>query len=240
MRSLLCSTLLLPVIGTAFESTYDLALPPGSAGNAVTCLASGRLTNDGLGRVVRSGDLNGDGLVDLILASALADAGSPARADAGVVEVWFGRADFSGPLDAAGTAGTAPDLSILGASAGDQLSNGGALLLADLNGDGRQDLVLGAPGADGPGETRSFAGEAYLIFGQASFPAQLDLAAGGADVVVYGATAIDQLTGSGSLLAADLNGDGLQDLVLGALGGDGPGESRSGAGEACVLFGRSN
>ena len=239
MRCLLCSALFLPVIGTAFEPTYDLALPPGSADNAVTSLASGRLVNDGLGRVVRSGDLNGDGLADLIVASALADAGSPVRTDAGVVEVWFGRADFSGSLDAAGTAGTAPDLSILGASAGDQLSNGGALLLADLNGDGRQDLVLGAPGADGPGEARTFAGEAYIIFGKDSLPAQLDLAAGGADVVVYGANAIDQLTGGGSLLAADLNGDGLQDLVLGAVGADGPGESRSGAGEACVLFGRS-
>lgn len=231
MRCLLCSALFLPVIGTAFEPTYDLALPPGSADNAVTSLASGRLVNDGLGRVVRSGDLNGDGRADLIVASALADAG--------VVEVWFGRADFSGSLDVAGTAGTAPDLSILGASAGDQLSNGGAVLLADLNGDGRQDLVLGAPGADGPGEARTFAGEAYIIFGKDSLPAQLDLAAGGADVVVYGANAIDQLTGGGSLLAADLNGDGLQDLVLGAIGGDGPGESRSSAGEACVLFGRS-
>jgi hypothetical protein len=239
MRSLLCSALFLPVFGTAFESTYDLALPPGSADNAVTSLASGRLANDGLGRVVRTGDLNGDGLADLIVASAMADVGSPVRADAGVVEIWFGRADFSGVLDAAGTAGTPPDLSILGATAGDQLSNGGALLLADLNGDGLQDLVLGAPGADGPGETRSFAGEAYIVFGKAVFPMQVDLASGGADVVVYGATAIDQLTGSGSLLAADLNGDGLQDLVLGAVGGDGPGESRSGAGEACVLFGRS-
>lgn len=169
---------------------------------------------------MRNGDLNGDGLADLIVASAMADVGNPMRTDAGVVEIRFGRADFSGPLDAAGTAGTAPDLSVLGATAGDQLSKGGALLLADLNGDGRQDLVRGAPGGDGPGEVRTIAGEACIVFGKDSHPTQLDLGTGSADLTIHVASASDLLTSSGAMAAGDVNGDGLADLELGAPGAD--------------------
>ena len=48
----------------------------------------------------------------------------------------------------------------------------------DVNGDGFDDVIVGAPTADGPGNTRAGAGDSYVVFGKASgFAAEVDLAA---------------------------------------------------------------
>lgn len=225
-----------------FQSSYDLAFDPASGDTSPALRVFGRQANDGLGRVVRSGDLNGDGLTDLIIASASAgaDAGRP---NAGRVWIWFGGEELLGNRDAAGLAGSPPDITVLGAEASDFLTAGGALTVADVNGDGIGDLLLGAYGADGPGNSRNDAGEAYILFGRETFPATIDLSLmgeGGADVTILGASASDSLTSGGAITSADVNGDGLTDLLLGAFQGDGPNDSRGDAGEAYVIYGREN
>ena len=240
----LLALLALPSAHGALQPTYDLAKTPGSAADATDVAAYGAVAVDAAGYIVLAGDLNGDGIADLIVSAPSADVGSPVRVNAGAVYIWFGQGWLAGTKDAAGSAGTAPDVTILGASASDQLTNAGALTTGDVNGDGTLDLLLGAFDADGPSEGRSGAGEAYIVFGRkspASFPATLDLAlqgSSGADVTLNGATSSDHLTDGGTLAVADVNGDGTPDILLGARDADGPAAGRRGAGQAYIVYGR--
>lgn len=233
----------LSIWGQVFEPGYDLRLPAGTTADAPDVLASGKAAADAFGRSVRTADINGDGIADVIVGATGADVGSPARTDAGAVFVWFGKPSPDAALDAAATAGTAPDLTIWGATAGDQLTAGGALTAADVTGDGIADLIIGSPTGDGPLNARSNAGEVCIVVGRTLFPTVLDLAvsgSGGADVMIFGASNDDNLTSGGTLAAADVNGDGVADLILGAPLADGPAETRLSGGEAYIVFGRAS
>lgn len=131
-----------------------------------------------------------------------------------------------------GTAG----ISMFGANAGDHA--GGALSNAgDVNGDGYDDIFIGASGSAGAGGEKTNSGVSYIVFGGPTLPSNLDLLnLGTAGVTIYGATSED-LSGSAVASAGDLNGDGFGDLIIGAPLGDGPDESRIDAGETYVIFG---
>ena len=113
----------------------------------------------------------------------------------------------------------------------------------DINGDGFDDIIIGAPHADGPGNTAYNAGDSYVVFGKASgFAAEIDLAAvaaGNGGFVLHGQDAGDQ-SGHSVSSAGDINGDGFDDLIIGALGGDGPGNTRDRAGDSYVVFGKAS
>ena len=105
----------------------------------------------------------------------------------------------------------------------------------DVNGDGFDDLIIGARWADPNG---SDSGAAYVVFGSGSaFDATLDLSSldGTNGFQINGAAAYD---GSGISVAAagDVNGDGYDDLIVGAYGAD-PNGSRSGA--SYIIFGKA-
>ena len=110
----------------------------------------------------------------------------------------------------------------------------------DINGDGFDDLIIGAVQGDGPGNTRYNAGDSYVVFGHAgSFAAEIDLAAvatGAGGFVIHGQDAADK-SGFSVSSAGDVNGDGFDDLVIGAPDGDGPGNTRNDAGDSYVVFG---
>jgi hypothetical protein len=124
-------------------------------------------------------------------------------------------------------------------SAGRSVSKAG-----DVNSDGVDDLIVGAEFADPGG--RFEAGESYIIFGSMQgFPAVLPLASlfpsGGGDgsrgFVLTGVESRDT-AGFSVSAAGDMNGDGVEDLVLGAFRASPRG--RFGAGESYVVFGRSS
>ncbi len=97
----------------------------------------------------------------------------------------------------------------------------------DVNNDGIGDIIYAEPQAMPLG--RSEAGQAWVIFGQTSFPATFDLASlnGSNGFTVYGKT-YDGLGMWRGGTAGDVNGDSVDDLVIPAWGIDGLGGSNVG------------
>ncbi len=125
------------------------------------------------------------------------------------------------------------DLQLTGGASGDHLQ---AAAVCDLDGDGVDDLVLGAALAAGRiAVSHPSAGRVYVLLGRpvsrtAGWVVDLSETAS-VNTVVYGAQAGDRL--GQSLACGDLDGDGVDDLVLGAPAAD------QGRGRAYVVLGGS-
>jgi glycosylphosphatidylinositol phospholipase D len=219
-------------------AVIDLAVGPQTG--VRTVLGRGAGGGD-IGLPVEAGDLDGDGLADVAIGQIIADAGPASDRDrAGRVTVAFGDGAIAGVKDlAVDLAGT---LVIEGADERDYL--GTELALGDVTGDGVADLIIGAQFADGPagGGARPECGEVIVVLGGAATrtAGSIDLATPPAAglVRVIGAAAGDRL---GIFVdAADVTGDGVADLLLGADLVDGAaGAPRADAGAVYVIPGRA-
>ncbi|MEA3209164.1 MAG: hypothetical protein QOE70_2221 [Chthoniobacter sp.] len=188
----------------------------------------GGVANEQFGFTVGAGgDVNGDGFADLLIGAGGGGAPVPAKS-----YVLFGRAAaFGSDVNLATLNGTT-GFRILGET---NIDNAFEIASAgDVNGDGFDDIMVGAQLADG-----AFAdsGAAYLIFGKASgFTANFGLSSlNGSNGVKFPALTLQDFTGASARGAGDLNGDGFDDIVFGARGAD-PG-GRAQAGQAYVIFG---
>jgi hypothetical protein len=190
---------------------------PGSVAVAQGFRIDGAAPFDTAGAAVAGvGDLNGDGLDDLLVGAPLADAGE--RKDAGAAYVVLGRAGTE-PVDLAAPGGAA--LVVLGTGRGDRLGSSVAGL-PDANGDGRGDLVVGAPRADRPDGDMAYASEpplpknagaAYVVFAPGG-PATIDTAALGARG--YRIEGARGRAGASVATLPDWNGDGIAEIAVGA------------------------
>lgn len=171
-----------------------------------TSAAAATLTATGIGRVLLAGDITGDGTSDLLV-------GAPTQ------NLVFGYLGTTGAIP------TAPAISFSGVTAGDEA--GASVRLLDLDADGSNDVVIGAPGGDGPSNGRSNAGNVYVFFGPVTAGAR-SLAA--AHAVFYGAS--PNFRAGERLANGDINRDTPNDLVILSSGGSG------GAGELAIYYGR--
>ncbi|MGH2747302.1 MAG: integrin alpha [Actinomycetota bacterium] len=188
------------------------------------------------------GDLDGDGRVDYLVGAPFADVPAPPPdysgrlEDAGEAYVLFGR-DRIGTvnLKRIGFFGYRVQGAAAGDRAGFSVANAG-----DVNGDGRTDLLVGAPGASNNDRVES--GSAYVVFDRPEPPGPFNLRDLGDDGFrIDGASSGDQ-AGFAVAGAGDVNGDGLADVLVGApaTGIDVPLDPDVRAGSAYVVFGKAS
>jgi hypothetical protein len=213
------------VFGKATTTTVDLnAL--GAGGFRI----DGAAANDYAGwAVAGAGDVNGDGLADVIVGAYLAD--NNARTNSGSAYVVFGkRATAAIDLNALGAGGFRIDGAVAGDAAGYGVAGAG-----DVNGDGRADVIVGAYLASNNGRTNS--GSAYVVFGKAS-ASTVDLNALGAGGFRIDGAAASDWAGWTVAGAGDVNGDGRPDVIVGAYLADN--NARTSSGSAYVVFGKAS
>jgi hypothetical protein len=190
---------------------------------------SGKQAHGQFGGAVAAADLNADGIEDIIVGSPQSDGPDGGPEAAGGVYVFFGAEGLSGSIS---IAEGAEDVAVLGA--GERHSLGFPLASGDFNGDGIEDIAMGARQASGPDDKRQSSGAVYVTFGRGDLTGTLDLAAAEEDVAIFGAQA-SQLMPS-SLASGDLNGDGAADLVVGSGFASGSSD-RVGSGLVYVILG---
>jgi len=174
----------------------------------------GESAGDLFGIVRSAGDVNGDGFDDFMIGAQFNDAGG---ADAGRLYVFSGQ--------------TGDTLYIFTGQAEFDKFSFGFGSAGDVNNDGFDDLIVGAPGNDAGGPN---AGRAYVFFGGPG-PFPISIAAGDADLILTGADVSDEF-GARCASAGDVNNDGFDDLIVGAWRNDAGGPN---AGRAYVFSGKT-
>ncbi len=184
----------------------------------------GEAADDWAGRSVSgAGDVNGDGYDDILIGAYKNDEGG---SNAGQTYFVLGRSTgWSMDMDLASS-----DASFIGEAAGD-FSGGSVSGAGDVNDDGYDDILIGAFGND---EGGSNAGQTYLVLGRSTgWSMDMDLASSDASFI---SEAAGDSSGGSVSGAGDVNGDGYDDILVGAINND---EGGSNAGQTYLVLGRS-
>src|SRR6266853_935496 len=210
-------------IAPAALVTLNLSSLDGKTGFKINGEAAGDYS--GLS-VSAAGDVNGDGFADLLIG------GYGGGGSTGASYVVFGKAGgFTTPLNLS-TLNGANGFKINGEAAGDE-SGISVSAAGDVNGDGFADLLIGAFGASPNG---AGSGASYVVLGKPGFfssPLNLSTLNGAKGFKIRGEAGGDN-SGRAVSAAGDVNGDGVADLLIGAVGASPNG---AGSGASYVLYG---
>jgi hypothetical protein len=177
--------------------------------------------SDWAGEAITLGDLDDDGWLDLVVGAAQVN--TDAGANSGAVYVHYGPLLSSGMLEDGAAV-------ISGESNSDRLGKG--LGTGDINGDGLVDLVMGS---EDNNNYASDAGAVYIYLGDGGrLSGSMDV--GSADTRLYSTQAVMEF-GQHVLMSEDVNGDGLDDLLVAAPRSD---EAAESAGAVYLFLGHSS
>jgi hypothetical protein len=207
-----------------------LALPGSIALQNADRSFYGATSSARLGTSVAVGDINGDGAGDVIMGAPEADAPSNGE---GAVYVWYGGALLTAERRN-DLAQVHADVIIWGGETGARL--GRAVAAGDFNNDGVTDLAIGAPG-EGDRFNRNNAGVVYIFFGERGLERGVEFFPVVPIMTIIEGPFANAFIGA-SLASGDVNGDGVDDLVVG-MPLTGPLRD-SAAGSTFVVFGGSN
>jgi FG-GAP repeat len=239
----------------SLPSVIDLASPPAGVR---TARIVGAREEDHWGAALQVGDLNNDGIGDIIIGGSVdrdsalyvtpadentghafqAASFGGQRPLCGEAYVIYGQRNWPASIDLRNPPPNATH--VIGAHSSDFL--GSQVHSGDVNGDGRTDLILGAllaTAPDGKGQT----GAVYVIYGSATLPsATIDLAnpdaSGQRVATIYGEHNLD--CAGDSVRTYDINKDGMSDLFIGSPNRTFTlnGEERDGAGVTEIIYGQ--
>ncbi len=192
--------------GTSLDASIDLS--------EADVKFNGEAINDYTGKSISSaGDVNGDGYDDILIDSMTQNSNGM---DSGAAYLIYGSTSLDSSIDLGDA-----DVKIIGEEAEDYAGRS-VSSAGDVNGDGYDDILVGANGQDIGG---SGTGSAYIIYGSTSLASSIDL--GDADVKLIGETSGDY-AGLPISSAGDVNNDGYDDILISAANQD-AGGSNSGA-----------
>ncbi|WP_442936888.1 beta strand repeat-containing protein [Nostoc sp.] len=190
------------------NSTFNLSDLNGTNGFTINGINTGDLSG---GSVSSAGDINGDGIDDLIIGALGA---SPNGFQSGQSYVVFGsKGGFDAQFNLSTLNGT-NGFAINGINANDFLGRS-VSSAGDINGDGIDDLIIGASGASPNGFN---SGQSYVVFGsKGGFSPQLNLCTlNGTNGFAINGINTGDWSGFSVSSAGDINGDGIDDLIIGA------------------------